>query len=110
MAARTAWRLCLQNGWHSAFGTRRGKNGARSGPPVHEDHVLRQFAAEAPNRLWLTDNTEHPTGEGKLYICAIKDLYAGRIAGYSIAGRMQASLAVNALEQAVARQIGRAHV
>ena len=33
MAARTAWRLCHQNGWHSAFGTRRGKNGTRPGPP-----------------------------------------------------------------------------
>ena len=32
-----------------------------------------------------------------LYLCAIKDLYAGRIVGYSMAGRMQASLAVDAL-------------
>ena len=106
MAARTAWRLCRQNGWHSAFGAKRGKNGRRPGPPVHDDHVRRDFSAEAPNRLWLTDITEHPTGEGKLYLCAIKDLYAGRIVGYSMAGRMQASLAVNALEQAVARRGG----
>ncbi len=61
MAARTAWRLCHENHWHCAFGTRRGKNGRRPGPPVHDDHVQRQFAAEAPNRLWLTDITEHPT-------------------------------------------------
>jgi len=73
---------------------------------VHDDHVRRDFSAEEPNRLWLTDITEHPTGEGKLYLCAIKDLYAGRIVGYSMAGRMQASLAVNALEQAVARRGG----
>ncbi|MCT1816790.1 DDE-type integrase/transposase/recombinase, partial [Micrococcus luteus] len=106
MAARTAWRLCRQNGWHCGFGAKRGKYGTRPGPPVHDDHVRRDFSAEAPNRLWLTDITEHPTSEGKLYLCAIKDLYAGRIVGYSMAGRMQASLAVNALEQAVARRGG----
>ena len=102
MAARTAWRLCRQNGWHCAFGAKRGKNGRRPGPPVHDDRVRRDFSAEAPNRLWLTDITEHPTGEGKLYLCAIKDVHAGRIVGYSMAGRMQASLAGNALEQHVA--------
>ena len=68
MATRTAWRLCQQNVWHSAFGVKRSKNGRRPGPPVHDDHVQRQFTAAAPNRLWLTDITEHPTGEGKLYL------------------------------------------
>lgn len=106
MATRTAWRLCHENQWHSAFGAKHGKNGRRPGPPVHDDHVRRQFTAEAPNRLWLTDITEHPTGEGKLYLCAIKDVHAGRIVGYSMASRMQASLAVDALEQAVARRGG----
>ena len=49
--------------------------------------------------MWLTDITEHPTGEGKLYLCAIKDVYSGRIVGYSIDSRMKASLAVTALER-----------
>ncbi|WP_180536621.1 DDE-type integrase/transposase/recombinase [Micrococcus luteus] len=106
MATRTAWRLCQANGWHSAFGTKPGKNGRRPGPPVHDDRVKCQFTAQGLNQLWLTGITEHPTGEGKLYLCAIKDLYAGRIVGYSMAGRMQASLAVDALHQAVARRGG----
>ncbi|MBU8793898.1 IS3 family transposase [Micrococcus luteus] len=106
MAARTAWRLCHENQWHCAFGTRRGKNGRWPGPPVHDNPVQRQFAAEAPNRLWHTDITEHPTAEGKLYLCAIKDVHAGRIVGYSMAGRMQASLTVDALAHAVARRGG----
>jgi len=50
----------------------------------------------------LTDITEHTTGEGKLYLCAIKDLYSGRIVGYSIDSRMKASLAVAALRNAIA--------
>lgn len=106
MATRTAWKLCHENQWHSAFGAKRGKNGRRPGPPVHDDHVRRQFTAAAPNRLWLTDITEPPTGGGKLYLCAIKDVYAGRVVGYSMADRMQASLAEDALEQAVARRGG----
>ena len=55
-----------------------------------------------PNELWLTDITEHPTAEGKLYLCAIKDVYSNRIVGYSIDSRMKASLAVAALRNAVA--------
>ncbi|MBP2436896.1 hypothetical protein [Microbacterium amylolyticum] len=40
---------------------------------MFDDHVQRQFRADAPNRLWLTDITEHWTNEGELYCCAIKD-------------------------------------
>ena len=109
MAERTAWRICSQNRLWSVFGKKRGKNG-KVGPPVHDDLVERDFTAEGPNQLWLSDITEHRTGEGKLYLCAIKDVHAGRIVGYSMAGRMQASLAVNALEQAVARRGGTAVV
>ena len=61
----------------------------------------RDFTAEAPNELSLTDITEHPTGEEKLYLCAVKDLYSGRIVGYSMDSRMKSSLAVAALENAV---------
>ena len=37
------------------------------GPPVHDDLVERDFTVQAPNQLWRTDITEHPTAEGKLY-------------------------------------------
>ena len=62
------------------------------------------FTADAPNQLWLTDITEHWTDEGKLYLCAIKDVYSNRIVGYSIDSRMKAALAVAALDNAVARR------
>ena len=61
-------------------------------------------SAAAPNRVWLTDITEHWTGEGKLYLCAIKDACSGRIVGYSIDSRMTSHLAVTALNSAVARR------
>jgi transposase InsO family protein len=71
---------------------------------VHDDLVRRDFTASGPNQLWLTDITEHPTDQGKLYLCAIKDAWSGRIVGYSIDGRMKARLAVNALHNAVTRR------
>jgi putative transposase len=43
-----------------------------------------------------------PTGEGKLYPCAVKDCYSNKIVGYSIASHMRASLAVSALRNAIA--------
>jgi transposase InsO family protein len=104
MATRTAWAICADNHWWSAFGKpRRGKSG-RPGPPVHDDRVKRVFTAQAPNQLWLTDLTEHATAEGKLYRCAIKDVHSNRIVGYSIADRMKSRLAVTALDSAVARR------
>ncbi|MCT2985443.1 IS3 family transposase [Propionibacterium freudenreichii] len=102
MADRTAWRIASDNGWWSAFGKKRGKNGKKVGPPVHDDLVGREFTSDAPNRLWLTDITEHRTAEGKLYLCAIKDVFSNKIVGYSIDSRMKSSLAVRALENAVA--------
>jgi transposase InsO family protein len=113
MCERTGWRICSQMGWWSTFGKKRGANGKTPGPPVHDDlcalteqngRVRHQFAASGPNELWLTDITEHRTDEGKLYLCAVKDAYAGRIVGYSINDRMTSRLAVSALESAVARR------
>lgn len=101
---RTMWRICSANGWWSAFGTKRSKNSKKPGPPVHDDLVKRDFTADARNRLWLADITEHRTGEGKLYLCAIKDVFSNRIVGYSISDRMKSRLAVDALNNAAARR------
>jgi putative transposase len=104
VAERTVWKICSANGWWSVFGKKRGRNGKKSGPPVHDDLVERDFTAERPDQLWLTDITEHWTAEGKLYLCAIKDVWSNRIVGYSIDSRMKSSLAVAALENAVRRR------
>ena len=103
MADRTAWRICRDNRWWSVFGKKPGRV-KKAGPPVHDDLVRRDFTADRPNQLWLTDITEHATGEGKLYLCAIKDAFSKRIVGYSIDSRMKSRLAVAALDNAVARR------
>lgn len=94
-------RLCSQERIWSVFAKKRGLN-RKSGPPVHDDLVARKFRAQKPNQLWLNDITEHWTDTGKLYLCAIKDVYSNKIVGYSIDSRMKASLAVNALTNALA--------
>jgi putative transposase len=94
-------RLCSQQRIWSAFSKKRGL-ARKAGPPVHEDLVARQFTADGPDRTWLTDITEHPTGEGKLYLCALKDVYSNRIVGYFMGSRMTAQLAVAALRNAIA--------
>ncbi len=110
MSDRTAWRIASANGWFSVFGKPKRGKGRKPGPPVHDDlcaiidahgRTRHQFAADGPNELWLVDITEHKTAEGKLYLCAIKDAFSGRIVSYSIDSRMKSRLAVQALENAV---------
>ena len=96
-------RLCSQQEIWSAFSKRRGL-ARKPGPPVHDDLVQRDFTARDVNQLWLTDITEHPTGEGKLYVCSIKDVFSNRIVGYAMDERMTAQLAVAALRSAIARR------
>ena len=103
LSERRVWRLCRIAGIQSVFTTRKTRY-KKAGAPVHDDLVNRQFSAEGPNTLWLTDITEHRTREGKVYLCAIKDVFSNRIVGYSISDRMKSVLAVNALTMAVARR------
>lgn len=118
MAARTAWKLCSANAWWSSFVKKRAKNGKKPSPPVHDDLLAvidehgvtrHRFSAQQVNEVWLTEITEHRTREGKVYLCAVKDVYSGRIAGYAISDRMKARLAVAALDSALARGRGEGH-
>jgi putative transposase len=92
-------RLCTMQRLWSVHSRKRGLS-RRPGPPVHDDLVERRFTAVRPNELWLTDITEHPTAEGKLYLCAVKDACSNCIVGYSMNSRMTSQLAVDALVNA----------
>jgi putative transposase len=104
-------RLCGIAGIYASHAKKKTSKPGATGPAPHDDllavvdeHgvVRHEFVAEAPNKVWLWDISEHPTREGKLYICAIKDLYSNKIVGYSIDSRMKASLAVSAMQNAIA--------
>lgn len=102
---RRVWRLCRQQRvWSTTTKKGRKHSGKTPGPAVHDDLVQRIFTAPAPDMVWLTDITEHPTLEGKLYCCSITDVFSNRIVGYSIGERMTAKLAVSALRSAIARR------
>jgi transposase InsO family protein len=104
VSERTVWRICSDNGWWSVFGKKKTRKRGLVGTPAHDDLVRRDFTAPGPNQLWLTDLTEHRTSEGKLYLCAIKDVWSNRIVGYSISDRMKSKIAVDAINSAVARR------
>lgn len=103
VSEKRVWRICSVAGLWSLLAKKRGKGG-RPRPPVHDNLVQRQFTADRPNQLWLTDITEHPTGEGKLYLCAIKDVFGNRIVGYARGPWMIRHLAVAALHDGVGRR------
>jgi len=103
------WRLCSAAGVFASHHRRRAK-ARKPGPPVHDDllafvdrhgQTRHDFTATRPDEKWLTDITEHQTGEGKLYLCAVKDCCSGRIVGYSIDSRMKSSLAASAIRNAI---------
>ncbi|CAN5505328.1 hypothetical protein BH20ACT15_BH20ACT15_00040 [soil metagenome] len=71
---------------------------------VAADLVRREFAGESPNRLWVTDITEHPTREGKLYCCAVLDAFSRKVVGWSIDSTQTAALVTNALGMAIANR------
>ncbi len=106
---RTIWKVASENRWWSTFGKTRSRKAGRPGTPAFDDLVRREFTADAPNTVWLIDITEHPTAEGKLYCCAIKDVWSNRIVGHAINERMTARLAVAALQTAVARRTAEGH-
>ena len=103
---RKVWRICRDNQWWSTFGKPKAYKGSKPGTASHDDLVGRVFSAEGPNQVWVSDITEHWTDEGKLYLCAIKDLWSNRIVGWAIDSRMKARLVVAAIEMAVARRGG----
>jgi putative transposase len=71
------------------------------GIATSDDLVHRKFHRLSPNELWVTDITEHPTREGKVYCCAVMDTFSRRIVGWSIDSSQDSVLVVNALDMAI---------
>jgi transposase InsO family protein len=83
----------------------KGLPGNRRRRPRHEtptaaDLVDRNFARTAPDKLWVTDITEHPTREGKVYCAVVLDTHSRRVVGWSIDSSQTAALVTNALNMA----------
>src|SRR5947208_1413522 len=79
--------------------TRRNQD-ARPAP----DLVLREFVADAPDRLWVADITYVPTWAGFLFLAVVLDAFSRRIVGWAMANHLKTELVLEALNMAVGRR------
>jgi putative transposase len=77
---------------------------SRHDHPVAPNLLDRRFAADRPDTVWLADLSYIPTGEGWLYLAAIKDLATREIVGWGMADHLGAELARDALLMALQRR------
>ena len=69
-----------------------------------QDRVNRQFRAERPNQLWVSDFTYVPTWQGWLYVAFVVDVFARRIVGWRASSHMHTEFVLDALEQALTQR------
>jgi transposase InsO family protein len=98
---RTIYRICKEN--NLMIRMKRKPNGitkADAEAQKSENLIKQDFTAEAPNQKWLTDITEIPCKDGKLYLAPIFDCYDGSIRGFRMDDNMRADLCVEAFQNA----------
>lgn len=86
---------------------RRLPRGAKLATVTCTDLVRREFRRKRPNELWVTDITEHPTSEGKIYCCVVLDTFSRKVVGWSIDSTQTTKLVLNALGMATQRRPNR---
>jgi putative transposase len=84
--------------------TRRLPKGARVAKVTSLDLVRRSFRRDGPDELWMTDITEHPTREGKIYCAVVLDTFSRFVVGWSIDSTQTTRLVLNALGMATQRR------
>jgi putative transposase len=82
-------------------GRRRKTTVSDKAAPCPLDKVNRKFAADRPNRLWLSDFTYVATWAGFVYVAFVIDVFARRIVGWRVSREATASVVLDALEQAI---------
>jgi transposase InsO family protein len=98
-------RLMREMGLSARQGRRRmpRTTDSRHDLPVAPNLLARSFTAERPDQVWLADISYIPTGEGWLYLAAIKDMATRQIVGWSMADHLKAELCIDALVMALQR-------
>jgi putative transposase len=91
--------MCL-HGLHGLPGSRKAFR-RKANMATAADLVERRFDRPAPDQLWVTDITEHPTREGKVYCCVVLDVFSRRVVGWSIDSHQATPLVTNALGMAI---------
>jgi len=95
-------------GWPRKKGRGRQRKTVR--PAGIKNHLERDFTASEPDTKWVTDITEIPTREGKLYLCVVLDLFSKLVIGWSMHHRQDRHMVMRAVEMAVWQRQGAASV
>jgi transposase InsO family protein/transposase-like protein len=69
--------------------------------PAPENIIARDFQAPAPNEKWLTDITEFPVPDGKVYLSPMIDCFDGLAVSWSISASPNAELVNAMLDEAI---------
>lgn len=69
--------------------------------PRAPDLVDREWAVEAPNRIWVTDFTYVRTWAAMVYVAFVIDVFSRRVVGWRVSTNMRTELVLDALEQAI---------
>lgn len=99
VGAEAVWLLMRKAGIQGLSG--RPKYRRIPNQPTASDLVERNFGRAEPDRLWVTDITEHPTREGKVYCAVVLDVFSRRVVGWSIDSSPNGALVTNALGMAI---------
>lgn len=104
-------RLMAKHGIQGWPRKKRGRAGRPSyQPPGTRNHLERDFSALEPDTKWVTDITEIPTQEGKLFLCVVLDPYSKLVVGWSMHHRQDRHMVIRAVEMAVWQRRGEASV
>jgi putative transposase len=101
---RNAVQLIMRELGVKGLPTRRLPKGSRLGKVTSLDLVGRNFRRDSRDLLWMTDITEHPTREGKIYCCVVLDAFSRFVVGWSIDSTQTTTLVLNALGMAIRRR------
>lgn len=86
---------------------KRGQRGNPGLPPPDIENLLkRDFTALEPETKWVTDITEIKTGDGKLYLCVVLDLFSNLVIGWSMHHRQDRQMVIRAVEMAIWQREG----
>ena len=100
-------RLMARNGIQGWPRKKRRGMGRPAVRPVNASNLIqRDFVASEPERKWVTDITEIPTTEGKLFLCVVLDLFSKIVIGWSMHHRQDRHMVIRAVESAVLQREG----
>jgi len=89
-------------------GVVRGKQVITTNPdtaqPCPDDKVNREFKAQSPNQLWVSDFTYVSTWQGMAYVAFVVDVFSRRIVGWRVSTSMTTAFVLDALNQAICQR------